>query len=112
MQQWHKNVEIVVPLTYLSNFWRTLEMPLINCEITLDLNWSEKCVTAATDAENQGTTFLITDTKLYVPVVTLSTKDNAKLLEQLKSVFKRTINRNKYQPKGSSERPNHLFRPI
>ena len=54
----------------------------------------------ATDIVNQGTTFTITDTKLYVPVVTLSTQDNAKLLEQLKSGFKRTINWNKYQSKN------------
>ena len=61
--------------------WRTFEMPLIICEITLDLNWSEKCVIAATDVATQGTTFSITDTNIYVPVVTLSTQGNAKLLE-------------------------------
>ena len=60
----------------------------------------------ATNVENQGATFSITDTKLYVPVVTLSTQENAKLLEQLKSGFKRTINWNKYQAKVSTERPN------
>ena len=87
-----KDVEIMVPLKYLRNFWRTLEMPVINCEINLDLNWSEKCVIVATAVANQGATLLITDTKLYVPVVTLLTKDNANLLEQLKSGFKRTIN--------------------
>ena len=87
-----KNVEIMIPLKYLSNFWRTLEMPLINCEITLDLNWSEKSIMVATNIENQGATFSITDTELYVPVVTLSTQDNAKLLQQLKSGFKKTIN--------------------
>ena len=74
-----KNVEIMVPLKYLSNFWRTLEMPLINCEINLILTWSANCVTSNA-AANQVTTFAITDTKLYVPVVTLSTEDNAKLL--------------------------------
>ena len=86
----------MVPLKYLSNFWRILEMPLINYEITLDLNWSENCVIVATDVANQGATFSITDTKLYVPVVTLATQDNTKLLEQLKSGFKITINWNKY----------------
>ena len=74
-------------------------MPLINCEIRLDPNLSEKRVITATNVINQGTTFSITDTKLYVPVVTLSTQDNAKLFEQLKPGFKRTINWNKYQPK-------------
>ena len=92
----------MVPLIYLSNFWRTLEMPLINCEINLDLNRSENCVIVAKNVAAQATTFSITDTKLYVPVVTLSTQDNAKLLEQLKSGFKRTINWNKYQPKIST----------
>ena len=67
-------------------------MRLTNCEITLDLNWSENCVIVATNLAAQVTTFSITDTKLYVPVVILSTQDNPKLLEQLKSGIKRTIN--------------------
>ena len=89
-----KKIEIMVPLKYLSNFCRILEMNLINCEVSLDLNWSENCVMVATNEEDQATTFSIIDAKLYVSVVTLSTQDNAKLLEQLsinrknKSVFK------------------------
>ena len=84
-----KDVEIIVPLTYLSNFWRTLKMPLINCEINLILTWSSTCIiTNSTDAGR----FTIRGTKLYVLVVTLSTQDNGKLLQQLKSGFKRTIN--------------------
>ena len=79
-----KEVEIMVPLKYLSNFWRTLEMPLINCEINLILTWSANCVMIFTNAANQGATFAITDAKLYVPIVTLSTQDNATLLQQLK----------------------------
>ena len=59
-----KNVEIMVPLQYLSNFWRTPEIPLINCEINLDLNWYEKCVIVLTDIVDQGATFSITDTKI------------------------------------------------
>ena len=66
-----KNVEIMVPLKYLSNFWRTLEMPLINCEVNLILTWSSTCVLIATGVQNQHATFAITDTKLYVPVATL-----------------------------------------
>ena len=85
---------------------RFLEISLINCEINLDLNWSKKCVIVATD---QGATFSIIDAKLYVPVVTLSTQDNAKLLEQLKSDFKRTVNWNKYQSKISTERENQYL---
>ena len=98
-----KDVEITVPLKYLSNFWRTLEMPLINCEINLILTWSEKYVLSN---DKKATTFAITGTKLYVPVVTLSTQDNAKLLQQLKSGFKRTINWNKYQSKVTIQAPN------
>ena len=98
-----KDVEIMVPLKYLSNFWRTLELPLINCEVNLILTWSSTCViTNSTGAA----TFEITDTKLYVPVVTLSTKENAKLLQQLKSGFKRVINWNKYLSKPELLRRN------
>ena len=93
-----KNVEIMVPLKYLSNFWRTLEMLLINCEVTVILTWS-----------------LITDTKLYVPVVTLSTQGYSKLLQQLKSSFKRVVSWNKYlsKPELLARNPdlNHLVEP-
>ena len=68
-----KYVEIMVPLKYLSNFWRTLEMPLINCEVNLILTWSSTCAIVSTNNVNQGATFTITNTRLYVPVVTLST---------------------------------------
>ena len=80
-----KNVEIMVTLKYLSNFWKTLEMPLINCEINLILTWSDKCVLSN---DTKETTFALADTKLYVSIVTLSTQGNAKRLEQLKSGFK------------------------
>ena len=103
-----KNVEIMVLLKHLSNFWRTLEMPLINCEINLLLTWSASCVIVSTNVTNQNATFAITDTKLYVPVVTLSQQDNAKLLEQLQSGFKRVINWNKYfsKPELLAQNPN------
>ena len=65
-----KNVEIMVPSKYLSNFWRTLEMSLLNCEINLMLTWSANCVIISTDVANKIATFAITDTKLYVSVVT------------------------------------------
>ena len=73
-----KDVEIIVPLKYSSSFWRTLEMPLINCEVNLILTWSKGCVITNSTGEGK---FAITETKLYVPVVTLSTKDNEKLLQ-------------------------------
>ena len=103
-----KDVEIMVPLKYLSNFWRTLEMPLINCEVNLILTWSSTCVLISTNAPNQNATFAITDTKLYVPVVTLSTQENAKFFQQLKSGFKRVINWNKYlsKPDLLAQNPN------
>ena len=74
-------------------------MPLIDCEIDLILTWSPNCVISNVTA-NRDKTFAITDIKLYVPVVTLSTKDNAKLLQQLKSGFKCTINWSKYHSKA------------
>ena len=110
-----KDVEIIVPSKYLSNFWRTLEIPLINCEVNLILTWSSACVLICTNIPNQAATFAITDTKLYVPVVTLSTQENTKFLPQLKSGFKRVINWNKYlsKPELLAQNPNfnHLVEP-
>ena len=90
-----KNVKIAVPLKYLSNFWRSLEMPLINCKIHLELNWSKDCVMSTIAA----TTFKITNTKLYVPIVTLSSKDNAKLVKLLEDGFNRPVYWNEYLAK-------------
>ena len=84
----------MVPLEYLSNFWRTLEMPLVNCEVEPILTWSKNYVITNSTGEEK---FQITQAKLYIPVVTLSTQDNIKLLQQLKSNFKRKINWNKYE---------------
>ena len=103
-----KEVKIVAPLKHLSNFWRTLHRPLINCEINLTLTWSENCVITSKVTRDVGpavaainnptnATFKITDTKFHVPVVTLTTEDGNKLLEQLKTGFKRTIKWNKYR---------------
>ena len=69
-----KNVEILAPIKYLSNFCRTLEISLINCEINLILTWSVNCVIVSTNVANQNATFAVIDTKLYVPVVTLLIK--------------------------------------
>ena len=86
-------VKIAVPLKYLSNFWRSLEMPLINCKVELSLKWYERCLlTAATTA-----TFTITDAKLYVPIVTLSIEDHSKLTKLLNKGFKRPIYWNEYK---------------
>ena len=105
----------MIPLKYLSNFWKTLEMSLINCEVNLILIWSANCVIVYTNVANQCAKLEITETKLYVSVVTLSTQNNAKLLPQLKSGFKRTINWNKYlaKPELLRQNPNlnHLVEP-
>ena len=111
-----KDVEIMIPLKYLSNIWRTLEMTLFNCEVNLILTWwSSTCVIVSTNAVNQGATFTITDTRLYVSVVTLSTQENTKLLQQLKSGVARVINWNKYlsKPELLAQNPNlnHLVEP-
>ena len=82
----------MVPLKYLSDFWRTLEIPLINCELELILDWSSSCVIIYINVANQVPTFTITQTNLYVPVVTLSTHDNSKLLRQLKKWFQKNNN--------------------
>ena len=88
-----KDVEIIVTVKYLTNFWRTLEIPLIICKINLILTWSSTCV--VTNSTGAGRS-AITDTKPCLPLVTLSTLDNAELLQQLKSGFKKIINWNKY----------------
>ena len=69
-----------MPFKHLSNLWKTLEMSLINCEINIDLNWSKTCIIVTTNIANQAEIFSLTDTKLYVPLVTLSTQVNSKLL--------------------------------
>ena len=113
-----KSIDIVVPSKYLSNFWKTLDIPLINCEVFLILTWSENCV--LTDIKTQtarGTrvainvpinaTFKITDLKLYLSVVTLSTKNDKTLLEQLRTGLKRTIKWNKYRSEMTNQTQNN-----
>ena len=121
------DIEIAIPLKYLGNFWRSLDIPLINCEITLILSWHKECVlvgrafrgppAAAANRINSRTSakFEITDCKLYVPVVTLSAENDNKLLEQLKSEFRITIKWNKYMSQMSNQTKNnnlnHLIDP-
>ena len=81
-----KEAKIVVPLKYLSNFWRSLEMSLINYKIYLELNWIEDCILSSA---GNSAKFAITDAKLYVPIVTLPTKDSANLAKHLNEVFKK-----------------------
>ena len=91
-----KDTKIVAPLKYLSNFWRSLEMPLINCKVYLELNWIEDCILSSA---GDSAKFAITDAKLHVPIVTLSTKDSANLTKQLNEGFKRSVYWNSYETK-------------
>ena len=91
-----KDAKIVLPLKYLSNFWRSLEMPLINCKVYLELNWIEDCILSSA---GDSAKFAITDAKLHVPIVTLSTKDSANLTKQLNEGFKRSVYWNSYETK-------------
>ena len=90
------NVKVVVPLKYLSNFFRSLEMPLINCKIKLDLTWKKECLLSNGDGK---TVFIINDAKLYVPVVTLSKEDNKDFIKQQNKGFQRSIYWNEYKTK-------------
>ena len=92
-----RNVKVVVPLKYLSNFFRSLEMPLINCKIKLNLTGKKECA-LSTDAGEA--VFIINDTKLYVPVVTLSKEDNKDFIEQQNKGFQRYIYWNEYKKKN------------
>ena len=115
-------VKIVVTLKHLSNFWRNLNIPLIIFELELILTWFKNCVLIKKSTEDadyhadpivyeidnpENTTFQTTDTKLYVPVVTLSKENDIKLLEQLKSRFKRTIKWNKYRSQMTIQPQNY-----
>ena len=91
-----KGAKIAVPLKYLSNFWRSLEIPLINCKVYLELNWIEDCILSSA---GNSAKFEITDAKLHVPIVTLSTKDSANLTKQLNKGFKRSVYWNSYKEK-------------
>ena len=105
----------MIPLKHLSNFWRTFEMPLINCDVELIFTWSANCVVISTGVANQNPTITITETTLHVPVVTLLTQDHAKLLPQLRFGFKRKISWNKYLAKpellAQNSNLNHLIEP-
>ena len=91
-----------MPLKYLSNFWKSLDMPLINCNLELNLKWAKYCALSADGAENandnsNNISFTIKYTKLYVPVVTLSTRDNQKLSRILSKGFERSAYWNDYK---------------
>ena len=95
-----RRVKVVVPLKYLSNFFRSLEMLLVNCKIKLNLTWKKECV-LSTDARNA--VFIINDTRMYVPVVTLSKEGNKDFIEQQNKGFQRSIYWNEYKTKEINE---------
>ena len=104
------NVKVVVPLKYLRNFFRSLELPLINCKIKLNLTWKKECV-LSTDAGDA--VFIINDTRLYVPVVTLSKEDNKNFIEQENKGFQRSIYWNEYKTKEQNKNvANNVFKYI
>ena len=115
-----QKIELAIPLKYLGNFWRALNIPLISCEVFLELKWNRNCVITSLERRQldagppvvrnnspTGATLSITDYKLYVPVVTLSKDDKIKLLTNLKSGFKREIIWNKYRSQLTTEAINN-----
>ena len=99
-----KDIKLAVPLKYLSNFWRSLEMLSINCKIHLELNPSKDCVMFSIAGD---TTFRITNTKLHVPIVTLSRTDNVKLVKLLEKEFHRPVYWNEQQTKIKTKNLNN-----
>ena len=112
-----QEVELAIPLKYLGNFWRALNIPLISCEVSLELKWDKNCVVTSLEERDigggnrdnapTGGTLAINDCKLYVPAVTLSEDDEIKLLTNLKSGFKREIIWNKYRSQMTTEAVNN-----
>ena len=115
-----QEVELNIPLKYLGNFWRALNIPLISCEVSLELKWNKNCVITSLeqiqidagppvvrDNAPTGATLAINDCKLYEPAVTLSKDDKTKLLTNLKSGFKREIIWNKYRSQMTTEAVNN-----
>ena len=112
-----KCIELAIPLKYLGNFWRALNIPLISCEVSLELKWNKNCIITSQQigvnldggntAAPTGATFAINDCKLYVPAVTLFKDDEIKLLNNLKSGFKREIIWNKYRSQMTTEAVNN-----
>ena len=112
-----KSIELAIPLKYLGNFWRALNIPLISCEVSLELKWNKNCVITSQQigvnldggntAAPTSATFAINDCKLYAPAVTLSKDDEIKLLTNLKSGFKREIIWNKYRSQMTTEEINN-----
>ena len=116
-----KNATIAEPLRYISNFWRSLEMPLINWKVELKLKWTKYCDFSAAGAHNvngnvndeingNNIIFTIKVAKLYVPVVTLSARDNKKLSKLLSEGFEISVYWNKYKRKTETKTTTNEYR--
>ena len=113
-----KKIELAIPLKYLGNFWRALNIPLISCDVFLELKWNKSCIITSLEQRQvnagppvvngttTGTVLAINDCKLYVPVVT-SKDDEIKLLTNLKSGFKREIIWNRYRSQMTTKAANN-----
>ena len=112
----YKNAQIFVPLKYVSSFFRSLELPMINTKLHLELSWTKSCImkTVEQNTNNDTNTFQVTKTEFYVPVVTLKTSDNEKLNDLLSSGFKRSVFWNEYKSKieTHTEDANNLKRIV
>ena len=110
-----KNATIAVPLKHLSNFWRSLEMPFVNCKIELKFKWANYCVLSAAGKENvtnndsDNIIFTVKDPKLYVPIVTLSARDNQKLSKLLSKGFKRSVYWNEFETKSENKNTTNEY---
>ena len=112
-----QEIELAIPLKYLDNFWRALNIPLISCKVSLELKWNKNCVITSLEerqvdagppvVRDNSPTLAINDCKLYIPVVTLSKEDEIKLLTNLKSGFKRELIWNKYSSQMTTEAINN-----
>ena len=110
-------IELAIPLKYLGNFWRALNIPLISCEVSLELKWDKNCIITSLEPRDigggnrdnspTGATLAINNCKLYVPAVTLSKDDDFTLLTNLKSGFKREIIWSKYRSQMTTEAINN-----
>ena len=101
------NIEVTIPFKYLSNFLGSLDLSLINCEIELDLSWTKDCVLIEQNNNITSVNLVITSTKLYVPIATLSINDNSKFLQNIKQGFKRTISWNKCRSEIATQPKNN-----
>ena len=110
-----KYAAIAVPIKYVSNFWRPLEMPLIYCKVQLKLKWTKYCVLATSGADNSSkdsdnTIFFVKNTKLFVLVVRLSARYNQKLSKRLNKGFERSVHQNEYKIKSQNKYTTNEFR--